>query len=88
MLAEVACGISRVQSSGDARGDCLIGCHLPTSSIKQWRMVVIITGYTLFLTSQYDVIFTFPNQRFGEVCLHTIHIQGRRKSGTTRQLGH
>jgi len=31
-------------------------------------MVVIFTGYTLFVTSQYDVKFTFVNQRFGEVC--------------------
>jgi len=25
-------------------------------------MVVIVTGYTLFVTSQYDVIFTFANK--------------------------
>jgi len=31
-------------------------------------MVVIVTGYALFVTSQYDVIFKFVNQRFGEVC--------------------
>jgi len=30
--------------------------------------VVIVTGYTLFVTSQYDAIFTFANQRIGEVC--------------------
>jgi len=36
--------------------------------IEQWRMVVIVTGYTLFVTSQYYVIFTFASQRFGEVC--------------------
>jgi len=29
-------------------------------------MVVIVTGYTLFVTSQYNVIFTFANQHFGE----------------------
>jgi len=29
--------------------------------------MVIISVYTLFVTSQYDVIFTFANQRFGEV---------------------
>jgi len=28
-------------------------------------MVVIVTGYTLLVTSQYDVIFMFVNQRFG-----------------------
>jgi len=31
-------------------------------------MLVIVIGYTLFLTSQYDVIFTFASQRFDEVC--------------------
>jgi len=31
-------------------------------------MVVINTENALFVTSQYDVIFTFANQRFGEVC--------------------
>jgi len=31
----------------------------PNSSIEQWRMVVIVTGHTLFVTSQYDVTFTF-----------------------------
>ena len=42
-----------------ARGDCLIGCPLPNSSVQQGRMVVIVTGYTLFVTLQYDVIFRF-----------------------------
>jgi len=55
---------SCVQRAGDARGDLLTVCHLPNSSIKQWRMVVIVTGYTLFVTSQYDVILTFSNYRF------------------------
>ena len=41
---------------------------LPKSSIEQWRIVVIVTWYTLFVTSQYDVIFKLANQRFGEVC--------------------
>jgi len=44
-------------------------------------MVAIVTGYTLFVTSQYDVIFTFANQCFGEVCGHNLHILGRRNSG-------
>jgi len=35
-------------------------------------MVVIVTGYTLFVTSQCDVIFMFANQRFGEVCWHSL----------------
>jgi len=30
-------------------------------------MVVIVTGHTLFVTSQHDVIFLFVNQRFAEV---------------------
>jgi len=72
---------SGVQRSGNARGDCLIGCSTPNSSIEQWRMVVIVAGYTLFVTSRYDVIFTFASQRFGEVCWHNMHIQGRRSSG-------
>jgi len=32
---------------------------LPNSSIEQWRVVVTVTGYTLFVTSQFDVIFKF-----------------------------
>ena len=32
------------------------------------RMVVICIGLALLVTSQFDVISTFPNQRFGEVC--------------------
>ena len=43
---------------------------LPNSRIEQWSVVVIVTGYTLFVTSQCDVIFTFANQPFGEVCSH------------------
>jgi len=34
----------------------------------QWHMVVICIWCALFVTSQFDVIFAFPNQRFGEVC--------------------
>jgi len=41
---------------------------LPNSSIEQWRMVVIDTGYTLSVTSQYDVIVHFSNRCFGDVC--------------------
>jgi len=58
-----------------ARGECLIGCPLPNSSIEQWRLVVTVTGYTLFVTSQYDVVFTFAKQRFGEVVLE-VGVQG------------
>ena len=57
-----------MQSSGDARGDFPFVYPLPKSSIEQWRMVVIVAGYTLFVTSQNGVIFTFAKQRFGEVC--------------------
>jgi len=34
---------SGVQRSGDAWGDCLIGCPLPNSNVEQRRMVVIVT---------------------------------------------
>jgi len=37
-------------------------------SFIQWHMVVICIWCALFVTSQYDVIFMFINQRFGEVC--------------------
>ena len=47
-----------MKGSGDA---CLIVSPVPNSSIEQWRMVVIVIGYTLFLTSQYDDIFMFPS---------------------------
>jgi len=40
----------------------------------QWHMVVICIWCALFVTSQYDVIVMFPNQRFGEVCWHNMHI--------------
>jgi len=33
----------------------------------QWHMVVICIWCALFVMSQFDVIFMFPNQRFGEV---------------------
>jgi len=31
-------------------------------------MVVIVTVYALFVTSQHDVLFMFANQCFVEVC--------------------
>jgi len=34
----------------------------------QWHMVVICICCALFATSQFDLIFVLPNQRFGEVC--------------------
>ena len=41
----------------------------------QWHMVVICIWCALFVTSQFDVIVMFPNQRFGEVCWHNTHIR-------------
>jgi len=37
-------------------------------------MAAIVISYTLFLTSQFDVIFTFANQLFGEFRWHNLHI--------------
>jgi len=39
----------------------------------QWHMVVICIWCALLVTSQFDVIFMFLNQRFGEVCWHYLH---------------
>ena len=33
-----------------------------------WHMVAICIWCALFVLSQFDVIFTFPYQRLGEVC--------------------
>jgi len=33
----------------------------------QWHMAVICIWCPLFVTSQFDVIFMFPNQHFAEV---------------------
>ena len=41
----------------------------------QWHMVVICIWCAHFVTSQFDVIFMFPNQRFGEVRWHNMHIR-------------
>jgi len=45
-----------MQTSGDACGDCLIVCPLKNSHTEQSRMMVIVAGYTLFVTSQRGVI--------------------------------
>jgi len=54
-------------------------------SNKFWYWVMAHGGhcdlYTLYVTSQYDVIFTFASQRFDEACWHNMHIQERRNSG-------
>jgi len=52
---------------------CWLHTPLTNSSIEQWRTVVIVTGYTVFVTLWYDVVFTFANQRFGDVCWHNMH---------------
>ena len=36
--------------------------------LVQGHMVVICIWCALFVTSQFDVMSMFPNQRFGEVC--------------------
>jgi len=64
----VICSCSGVPRSGNARSVCPLYAPVQNCSIEQWRMVVIVIGYTLCVTSQYDVLFTFANQRFGEVC--------------------
>ena len=40
----------------------------------QWHMVVICFWCTVSVTSQFVVIFMFPNQRFGEIYWHNMHI--------------
>ena len=41
----------------------------------QCHMVFIYFWFALFVTSQFDVIFMLPNQRFGEFCWHNMHIR-------------
>jgi len=40
----------------------------------QWHRVVICILCALFVTSQFDVIVLFPNQRFSEVRWHNMHV--------------
>jgi len=40
----------------------------------QWHRVVICICCALFVTSQFDVIVLFPNQRFSEVRWHNMHV--------------
>jgi len=42
--------------------------------LVQGHMVVIWIWCALFVTSQFDNISMFLNQRFGDVCRHNIHI--------------
>jgi len=61
------CVGSGVQKSGDALDDCLF--VRPPTKVQCWAVAygVIVTGYTLFVTSQYGVIITPVKQRFSEV---------------------
>ena len=54
------CTVSTVAYAENFHGGVLV----------QGRMVVICIWCWLFVTSQFDVISMFPNQRFGEVCRH------------------
>jgi len=47
-------------------------CH--GDGFIQWHVVVIFIWCTLFVTSQFEVIFIFSNQHLGEVCCHNMHI--------------
>jgi len=38
------------------------------------HLVVICVWCALFMTSQFDVIFMFPNQRYDEVRWHDMHV--------------
>jgi len=40
----------------------------------QWHRVVICICCALFVTSQFEVIVLFPNQRFSEVRWHNMHV--------------
>jgi len=34
----------------------------------KWHMMVICIWHAVSVTSQFDIIFMFPNQRFREIC--------------------
>jgi len=61
-------GISGLQRSGDARGDCLC----PPTKFQYWA--VAYGGHYYWKCAVCNVIFTFANQRFGKVCWHNMHI--------------
>jgi len=53
----------------------LLDC-IPPSQILQLSSGVwwsLLLDNTLLVTSQYEVIFTFANQRYDEVCWHNMH---------------
>ena len=41
-------------------------------SVIQWLILVICIWCMLFVTSQFEIILIFPNQRFGEFKSHCI----------------
>ena len=65
-------------TGGQRAEKCENHCHRHTGSgvhrkfswggLVQDHMVVICIWCALFVTSQFDVMSMFPNQRFGEVC--------------------
>ena len=65
-------------------GSCCVDGHTDSSSgvrrkfswggFIQWDRVVICICCALFVTSQFDVIVLFPNQRFSEVRWHNMHV--------------
>ena len=55
-------------------GDSSVRRNFSWGGFVQWHRVFICIWCALFVTSQFDVIVLFPNQRFGEVCWHNMHI--------------
>jgi len=55
--------------NSDARRKFSWGCF-----IQRHMVVIICIWCSLFVTSQFDAIFMFPNQRFGGVCWHNMNI--------------
>jgi len=49
-------------------------------------MVIIVATYAPFVTSHYDVIFTFPIQRFSTVLKHFIFSRQMFAGGFTEQV--
>jgi len=78
---EITCdtaGVTAHTSEGNSlRNPCVVAVAYAENfhrGIIQWHMVVICIWCALFATSQFDVIFMFPKQRFGEVSWHNMHI--------------
>ena len=63
-----------------------LNAPLPNSSIEHWRMVIIVSGYTGFVTSQYDVIFTFDTTCIFRDAEEAVRKQSRRHGGAFRAL--